>query len=547
MRLTVILTSYNHEKFLAQSIESVLNQSYQNYEFIIVDDFSTDSSWDIICRYKEKYPKIITIRHEYNWGGGTVEDVVLKYATGDYIALHHSDDVWEKDKLQKQIDIIENNPAYAAVFTNACAIDDEGKEYDDKNGFYYKLFSVENRSRYEWLNHFFYNGNCLCHPSILIKKSVYEEDGFFRKGLKQIPDFVKWIQVCKKHEIYVIPERLVKFRIHNEGKNTSGMRASTQIRSTVELNLMLMEYASIRDREEFLKIFPEADLFCTEDFFSTDYALGRICTEEGMPSYTKMFGNQLLYRVLNDPSQAKKIKEKLNYTEKKFKSDNGKYDIFGILPKAFEQKRSIYYDQGDGFSISNMITEKFTLGDCEMFEMHANISVKDDGKLLALRFDPSEGVMISAKIEHVEINGIISEAMAENSLCSQKGKDIFITLDPIYRINIPKEVSDKKMIAILISGIIERIPDEKIEQVVMSEMYKNRDEKYEIEGQLSQIKDENAFLKNHKSQLENEKNQLTILKDELESNNTDLTAELNRIKATYTYRICAKLKGIMRK
>lgn len=192
MRLTVILTSYNHEKFLAQSIESVLNQSYQNYEFIIVDDFSTDSSWDIICRYKEKYPKIITIRHEYNWGGGTVEDVVLKYATGDYIALHHSDDVWEKDKLQKQIDIIENNPAYAAVFTNACAIDDEGKEYDDKNGFYYKLFSVENRSRYEWLNHFFYNGNCLCHPSILIKKSVYEEDGF-RKGLKQIPDFVKWI------------------------------------------------------------------------------------------------------------------------------------------------------------------------------------------------------------------------------------------------------------------------------------------------------------------------------------------------------------------
>lgn len=72
----------------------------------------------------------------------------------------------------------------------------------------------------------------------------------------------------------------MKFRIHNEGKNTSGMRASTQIRSIVELNLMLMEYASIRDREEFLKIFPEADLFCTEDFFSTDYALGKFAPKK---------------------------------------------------------------------------------------------------------------------------------------------------------------------------------------------------------------------------------------------------------------------------
>ena len=260
-----------------------------------------------------------------------------------------------------------------------------------------------------------------------------------------------------------------------------------------------------------------------------------------------MFGNQLLYRVLNDPSQAKKIKDKLNYTEKNFKSDNGKYDIFGILPKAFEQTRSIYFDKGDGFNTSNMITEKFTLDNCEMFEMRTNISIEENSKLLALRFDPSEGVMISAKIEHVEINGIISEAIAENSLCSQDGKDIFITLDPIYRINIPKEVSGKKNIDILISGQIKRIPDEKIEQVVMSEMYKNRDAKYEIEGQLSNTKNENDVLKNENVVLKDENTQLVNIREELENSNADLTAELNRIKATYTYRICAKLKGIMRK
>ena len=84
------------------------------------------------------------------------------------------------------------------------------------------------------------------------------EDGFFRKGLKQIPDFVKWIQVCKKHEIYVIPDALVKFRIHEEGKNTSGLRADTQIRSTIELFLMLDEFVTITNKDDFLKIFPEA-------------------------------------------------------------------------------------------------------------------------------------------------------------------------------------------------------------------------------------------------------------------------------------------------
>lgn len=179
MKISVILTSYNHERFLRQSIDSVLNQTYQDFEFIIVDDFSKDSSWDIICEYKEKNPKLITIRHEYNWGGGSIEDVVKNHASGDYIAIHHSDDVWEKDKLQKQVDAMQSVPNCAAVFTNASAIDDDGRPYGDETGFYFELFSVKNRSRYEWLNHFFYKGNCLCHPSVLIKKKCIYGRWFF--------------------------------------------------------------------------------------------------------------------------------------------------------------------------------------------------------------------------------------------------------------------------------------------------------------------------------------------------------------------------------
>ena len=156
MKISVILTSYNHEKYIRQSIESVLNQTYRNFEFIIVDDCSTDSSWNIICEYQEKYPSIITIRHDYNWHGGTVEDIVKNVATGDYIALHHSDDVWELDKLKKQVSAMNEHPECVAIFTNARAIAEDGSLYQDRAGFYYNLFQTKNRSRQELLNYYFY-------------------------------------------------------------------------------------------------------------------------------------------------------------------------------------------------------------------------------------------------------------------------------------------------------------------------------------------------------------------------------------------------------
>lgn len=475
MKITVILTSYNHGRYLTQSIESVLNQTYQDYEFIIVDDFSDDASWEIICEYKKRNPKIINIRHKYNWGSGSVQDVVINYATGDYIAIHHSDDIWDKDKLQKQVDAIKKIPNCAAVFTNATAIDETGKEYLDKEGFYYNLFSVKNRSRHEWLNYFFYKGNCLCHPSILIRKDVYMEDGFFRKGLRQIPDFVKWIQVCKKYEIYVLSEPLVKFRVHNAGKNTSGMRADTQIRSTVELFLMLNEYADIKERGELLKIFPEAEKYCSETFFSPEYVFGRICTEEGMPSYTRLFGNQLLYRVLNNFEMANKIKREYHYDYRDYIKENGMYDIFGILPSAFEQRRTLYVNRGKGYCSEDCIVEKFVLRDKEVFEMNCRLSFGIDEKLLGLRFDPAEGVMIRAQLIKVTLNGIELEYMGENALFHENGLDIFVNLDPIYNIKIPEIIDDQYNMEIVITGQIERLTEDEIDKVVTTVMYEKRE------------------------------------------------------------------------
>ena len=148
----------------------------------------------------------------------------------------------------------------------------------------------------------------------------------------------------------MLPQALVKFRIHGSGRNTSGMRAETQIRSSVELFLMLEEYAAIANREEFLEIFPEAGSYAKKEAFLPEYAFGKVCTQAGAQSYTRLFGIKLLYQALNDPQKAHMMEKHYGYTKREFMNENGKYDIFGILPEAFEQTRSIYVDCGNGFS-----------------------------------------------------------------------------------------------------------------------------------------------------------------------------------------------------
>lgn len=535
MKVTVILTSYNHGKFLRESIESVLAQTYQDFEFIIVDDCSTDSSWNIICEYKDKYPELVTIRHSYNWGAGNVEDTVLNYATGDYIAIHHSDDIWENQKLEKQVGFLLSHPNYGAVFTNAQCIDDEGNNYDE-NGFYQDLFSVENRSRQQWLRYFFEYGNCLCHPSILIKKSIYVENNFFKKGMRQIPDFVKWISVCKKYEIFVLPERLVKFRVHSEGKNTSGMRADTQIRSTVELYWMLNEYRDIKEKKEFLKIFPEADTFCRGKEFVPEYALGKICTQPNVQPYTRLFGETLLFEVLNDPEKAKILQVQYDYKGQDLIGETGKYDIFGILPKAFEQVRSIYYDCGNGWEVEKRISEKYTINDKIEFDMKAQIEIGDKkNHRIKFRFDPAEGIMVRVKITQILVNAReVTVYTGENAIDRIDGEDIFINLDPIY--SFEEEIMEE-IANIEIKGYMYRLTGDEIGALVTDHMYKNRELFYKIKDyekkveRLENVVKENSDYKTRIERLEMELKQLD--------------AELQQIKAGKIYKFSQKMGSLL--
>lgn len=329
-RVTVFMSSYNYARYLRQSIESVLNQTCSDFELFIVDDASTDESWLIIQSYQD--PRIRAIRNPINRNDKVImREVILGQASGEYIAVHHSDNLWLPNKLEEQIRYLDENSKLGAVFTQVQLIDEAGNDFADPSHPYFGIFEQPNRSRQEWLNRFFFTGNALCHPSVLIRKKVYEECGFYRNGLMQLPDFDMWVRVCMAYEIHILPEKLVKFRIESNGNNISGDRVDSRNRLRFEYMQVLNNYKTISDFEEFIKIFPQAEKYYNAEGCDLPFLLGKITLDtEPLNPDRALFGLQLLFDAISDASRSTLIERLYGFTHKDFAQLSGGFDLFAV-------------------------------------------------------------------------------------------------------------------------------------------------------------------------------------------------------------------------
>lgn len=131
MKVSIVMPVYNAEKFLTESIESIIHQTYENWELIAVDDCSTDRSSQILRKYAELDRRIIPIFLERNSGAAAARNEGIRRADGKYLAFLDSDDVWLKNKLKNQIDIMEKK-GYAFSFTSYGLMDVNGKQINKK-------------------------------------------------------------------------------------------------------------------------------------------------------------------------------------------------------------------------------------------------------------------------------------------------------------------------------------------------------------------------------------------------------------------------------
>jgi glycosyltransferase involved in cell wall biosynthesis len=326
-KVSVILTSFNHAAYVGEAIDSVLRQSFTDFELIIWDDASSDESWSVISAYSD--PRIRSFRNdEPRRAIFGVNKAISEIATGQYVAIHHSDDVWEPDKLRKQVDFLERHPDIGAVFSDALAIDEEGKPFPDPDHFYSNVFRQRNRSREEWLRHFFFHGNALCHPSVLIRRRCYKDCGLYRYGFAQVGDCDMWIRLCFKHEIHVLPQKLVRFRVSRADRNTSASRPDTRRRWITESYRMLGNYRRIRTYGEMLAIFPEAKQYYRKGGFEPDFVLAMIALGDHPFHFTKLFGIELLFDLVSDEAKAKRVKALYGFDYQSLIAITAKHDVF---------------------------------------------------------------------------------------------------------------------------------------------------------------------------------------------------------------------------
>lgn len=195
--VSIIMPSYNTGRFIKETIESVLAQSYPTWELIIVDDCSTDDTDDVVSQYLAD-ERIHYIKNDTNSGAAVSRNRALREAKGKWIAFLDSDDLWEPDKLQKQISFMRDN-GYHFSYTNYIEIDEESNA-NGKSVTGPKRISKHGMYNYCWMG-------CLT--------VMYDADtvGLIQiADIKKNNDYAMWLKVCKKANCYLLNETLARYR-----------------------------------------------------------------------------------------------------------------------------------------------------------------------------------------------------------------------------------------------------------------------------------------------------------------------------------------------
>ena len=211
--ISIITPVYNSEKYIAETIESVLLQTYSDWEMIIVDDCSTDRSKEIIKGFAEKETRIRFIEFEENEGTGKARDIALQKAKGRFVAFLDSDDIWLPDKLEKQIRFMTQNN-YSISFTSYKMVDEDGNDLKRI------VQVVESVNLHQYLKN-----TIIGYSSSMID---LEQTGKFQiADIRIRVDTQVWISLLKKGFVaYGLDEVLMVYRVHKKSISANKLNAA---------------------------------------------------------------------------------------------------------------------------------------------------------------------------------------------------------------------------------------------------------------------------------------------------------------------------------
>ena len=205
-KVGIILPCYNGAKYLPRALQSVQTQTFTDWELVVVDDGSSDSSAAIVKDLSKNDPRIKLFRNDKNLGIQKSLNRGLVAGRGEYVARIDDDDEWvDRDKLKKQVEFLDNNPEYGIVGTGIIEVDENGVE----------IFRYRQPLRDEDVRRRILKQNCFTHSSVLFRRSAVIELGGYSETeeTKHVEDYDLWLRLGENWKFANLPDYATKFTL----------------------------------------------------------------------------------------------------------------------------------------------------------------------------------------------------------------------------------------------------------------------------------------------------------------------------------------------
>ena len=425
--VSVTLLAYNHEKYVAEAIRSVLAQTFADLELVVVDDGSTDDTPRIISSFDD--PRIVSIRQP-NQGPSLAANRAYRTCRGRYIALMSGDDVCRLDRIERQLREYRRGGT-RLLFSAVDLIDDEGRPLPGPSSLR-DLFNNPPIGRAAIYHRFFHQGNFINAITAFTETEVMQKQGLCDPQLLQLQDFDQWIRLVKRYDIGFLPQPTLSYRIRADGQNLSGSGESRVVRSSNELFFIMRRFFDGVSPEFFGQAFhdellrPEClhpvAIRCEQAFL-----LGR-----SRSTVHQLVGIEKLQELLEDPEGATVLRTDYQFDLPAFSHLLGELAIFNL---STDNPSTLFFDVGAGFNEEDACRAKVNLRRRRFdiaFDLPGAPTVRQ------LRWDPFEGRLGRVHVEEIvwrtpegREGEVDVSTISANGVRSDGGVYTFETTDPM--------------------------------------------------------------------------------------------------------------------
>lgn len=313
--VSVYINAYNAEKFILETVNSVLNQTYKNLQVIVVDDGSIDKTPEILSSIKDE--RLEVYRVEPNGHISNALNVGLSHCKGEFVAHTDSDDLWAPDKIEKQIAFLSEHTEYDACVTHVKVIDENSQEIEETNTNFIKVFNIENGMTNAQMFRFFYDeANRICHSSFCARAELIKKVGVYDISMPLLHDFDYWMRLLCYSSVYVMEEALTFYRVCAAAVSNSSMNDDKWISHNTEYARVMEKAINLLSDEDFLVAFEDKLKFKgehTKEEIEIEKAFVMADALFFMAPNNHLCVNKFV-QLLDDPKYLEILKEKFNFT-----------------------------------------------------------------------------------------------------------------------------------------------------------------------------------------------------------------------------------------